>query len=98
MPSHHKNVEPKSIPIHYLKQQKNRPSSQHSMLVVLVRYTFKLNYGAEDRTCTYISFREGKYSEIEILPHNKYGAENRTYTCTSFREGKCSRIKLFPHA
>ena len=27
------------------------------------------NYGAEDRTCTYILFREGTYSKIEILPH-----------------------------
>ena len=43
---------------------------EHILTVEILRII--KNYGAEDRTCTYTSFREGMCSKIELLPHRAW--------------------------
>ena len=56
-------------------------------------------YGAEDRTYTYTSFREGTCSKIELLPLNiKYMERKIGFTPISHSGKECVlRVELLPH-
>ena len=48
-----------------------RSGKERVLKIELLPLNIKL-YGAEDRICTYISFREGMCSKIELLPHSTW--------------------------